>query len=216
MAARTKTQERIYTVGFMFLVTLVCISILAAIAVSTSDRVKRNQTLFFRRAVLEAAGIQVPRQPDEIVRLYEKRVSAVPAESNAVYYAILEEAGSAPVGYAFPIRGSGLWGPISGVLGLGGDLAALTGVTFTEQGETPGLGARIEEPWFKAQFKGKTGPFHMVPEGTGSKSPQEFDAITGATITSSAVRDMVNRALSGAKDKVAAVKTSPRGGTEGR
>jgi Na+-transporting NADH:ubiquinone oxidoreductase subunit C len=91
--------------------------------------------------------------------------------------------------------GAGLWGTITAAVGLDDSGRAVSGISFLKQNETPGLGARIDEPWFKAQFKGKTGPFRMVPEGTRSTAPDEFDAITGATVTSTAVRDMLNGML---------------------
>ena len=52
--------------------------------------------------------------------------------------------------------------------------------------------SRIAESWFRTQFRGKSGPFSMVREGEPSDSHQ-FDAITGATITSTAIRDIVNK-----------------------
>ena len=68
----------------------------------------------------------------------------------------------------------------------------MTGIDFIAQNETPGLGARIEESWFKDQFIGKTPPFTLVDEGTQNKASNEIDGITGATYTSRYVRDMVN------------------------
>ena len=80
------------------------------------------------------------------------------------------------------------------MIGYQDDLQTLTGVDFTRQNETPGLGARIMEVWFREQFRGKTGPFTMVPEGTVS-STSEFDAITGASRTSAAVLKMMNASV---------------------
>lgn len=54
--------------------------------------------------------------------------------------------------------------------------------------ETPGLGAKAQEPEFYEQFIGKTGPFTLG---------ENIDALTGATITSQAVVDAVNEALAG-------------------
>ena len=95
--------------------------------------------------------------------------------------------------HVLPIGGPGLWGQIEGVAGLNSDLDRLTGVDFTVQIETPGLGGRIVELWFREQFRGKTGPLSRVPERTEGEGANQFDAITGATITSTAVEDMLNR-----------------------
>jgi Na+-transporting NADH:ubiquinone oxidoreductase subunit C len=67
----------------------------------------------------------------------------------------------------------------------------LSGVSIVSQNETPGLGARIEEPWFTSQFAGKTGPFRFVEEGT-SNSDDEIDSITGATRTSQSFKNIIN------------------------
>ncbi|MDA3833973.1 MAG: FMN-binding protein, partial [Spirochaetales bacterium] len=61
------------------------------------------------------------------------------------------------------------------------------------QNETPGLGARIEEDWYQNQFSGKRGPFTMVKEGEAD-GPQEINAITGASRTSEAMLNIMNRA----------------------
>ena len=72
------------------------------------------------------------------------------------------------------------------------DTLAQARIDFIKQNETPGLGARIEEEWFRKQFRGKTPPFTLVQEDTENTAPDEINAITGATYTSSYVRDMVN------------------------
>jgi Na+-transporting NADH:ubiquinone oxidoreductase subunit C len=63
----------------------------------------------------------------------------------------------------------------------------IKGLAFTEQNETPGLGGRIEEDWYKEQFKGTTLSGSLsYGEETG------LDAITGATSTSNAVLKILN------------------------
>ena len=55
-------------------------------------------------------------------------------------------------GYGFPLRGRGLWGTISAVAVISSNLKHMIGIDFTEQVETPGLGARIMETGFKYFF----------------------------------------------------------------
>ncbi len=74
-----------------------------------------------------------------------------------------------------------------------------------KQNETPGLGARITEKWFKEQFRGKSAPFTMAAEGTSEK-PGELDAITGATKTSQAVLRIVNRSAEAVQDLIEATE----------
>ena len=84
------------------------------------------------------------------------------------------------------------------MVGLDPSLKQVLGVTFVQHNETPGLGARISETWFKHQFRNAQGPFGLVPETARAKSG-EMNAITGATITSTAVCDMLNELLENAQ-----------------
>jgi Na+-transporting NADH:ubiquinone oxidoreductase subunit C len=191
----------------MFAVTFVSVAILAAIHTTTAAAVSRSEAAFLRKAVLEAAGLGAPPAPADVLRLYASAVVARPDETNARFRAVRDPATGATSAYVFVAGGAGLWGEITAAVGLSADLASLTGLAFLKQNETPGLGARIEEDWFKAQWRGKTGPFRMVPEGTRSTAPDEFDAITGATITSAAVQDILNRTL---RDAPALIRETAR------
>lgn len=201
MSAPSRFRERVYTVGFMFAVTLVFISAVSALYLSTREKVRRNETLYLRRAVMEAAGIDraYALSPGEVAGWYERHVRErrLLADGGRVFpvHMIVDPETEAMRGVAVSRVANGLWGKILSVVGLDATLTTLTGVAFVSHNETPGLGARIAEPWFRRQFKGKTGPFVLVPEGSRSVSAREMDAITGATVTSAGVRDMLNRAL---------------------
>ena len=75
------------------------------------------------------------------------------------------------------------------------------GATFDHKTETPGLGAEIKESWFSAPFIGKTiydetGQLVSVNVIKGSaepSNPHEVDGITGGTITSNGVDEMLER-----------------------
>jgi Na+-transporting NADH:ubiquinone oxidoreductase subunit C len=91
-----------------------------------------------------------------------------------------------------PITGDGYNGPIDAILALRADTQTIAGLAITNQSETPGLGARIEEPAWLSQFGGKTAldasgePRFAVAKGT-TGSEYEVDGITGATRTSNAI-----------------------------
>jgi len=95
-------------------------------------------------------------------------------------------------GAVFVRKAAGLWGTIEAAVGMDAALARFTGLAVIDQNETPGLGARIVEPWFWGQFKGKGAGLSLVPEGTKSPDADKMDAITGATITTKAICDMLN------------------------
>lgn len=104
--------------------------------------------------------------------------------------------------YIIPVRGSGLWGPIWGYVALESDFNTIAGVTFDDQGETPGLGAEINTPEFQAQFKGKKifegNTFTSIKVMKGGATPgntHEVDAISGGTLTSRGLEAMLLNCL---------------------
>ncbi|MFT5336948.1 MAG: Na+-transporting NADH:ubiquinone oxidoreductase subunit C [Sphingobacteriales bacterium] len=103
--------------------------------------------------------------------------------------------------YVLPMAGNGLWGPIWGFIGLNDDFKTIFGATFDHKGETPGLGAEIKTDAFQSQFANKE--FNLgndmlfeVTKGAGSSSTiHQVDGITGGTITSKGVQEMINRSV---------------------
>jgi Na+-transporting NADH:ubiquinone oxidoreductase subunit C len=101
--------------------------------------------------------------------------------------------------YIFPMRGSGLWGPIWGFVSLDADMNTIYGANFDHQSETPGLGAEISTNWFQAAFKGKE-LYNELGElvsitvtKSGQDAPEEHsvDGISGGTITSKGLEQML-------------------------
>ncbi|MFO7730196.1 MAG: FMN-binding protein [Spirochaetia bacterium] len=201
MKQESMFSTRVYPVLFMVALTVVFISVVSGIFLTTEDRVRLNESIFQKRAVLYAAGIDFPRDnPPKIQEIYEERVQEVGGqEGQPDYFRI--ELPSGETGYAVYVRGAGLWGEIVSIFGFQTDLQTFTGVEFVEQNETPGLGARITEQWYKEQFRGKSGPFQLVAEGA-SDAPDELDALTGATRTSEAVLKIANKAAEEAQETV--------------
>lgn len=104
--------------------------------------------------------------------------------------------------YILSVRGKGLWDEIWGNIALESDLNTIVGVNFDHKGETPGLGAEIKDnPTFPAQFVGKKiyeGNKYVsvkVRKGGAQDENHEVDAITGATITSDGVTEMLQRGI---------------------
>lgn len=96
-----------------------------------------------------------------------------------------------------PCYGAGLWGPIWGYIGFDKDLNTITKAVFDHKSETPGLGAKIAEQPFQSQFPGKKVGndeklFGVVKAGNETND-SEVNAITGATITSTAVGTTLNQ-----------------------
>jgi Na+-transporting NADH:ubiquinone oxidoreductase subunit C len=107
----------------------------------------------------------------------------------------------------FPLRGTGLWGPIWGYISMEDDLSTIFGAVFDHAKETPGLGADINKDWFQDPFKGKTifdgDTFIGINVHKGGKgaaaalgdTEHGVDAISGGTITSKALEDMIKNCM---------------------
>jgi Na+-transporting NADH:ubiquinone oxidoreductase subunit C len=187
-------NKRVSLVLFTILVTVVFIAPISFAYLLTKPIVALNEEVYLKRAVLSAAGVELPATNAEVKGVFDRRMEVRPSEARGgPVYRLKDEAG-ATAGWVLTRTGPGLWGDITMVIGFTADRERLSGIEFLKQSETPGLGARISEAWFKRQFSGKRGPFATVGEGEPSKE-NEFDAITGATFTSNAVRDIVNAAV---------------------
>lgn len=103
--------------------------------------------------------------------------------------------------YVVPVLGNGLWGGIWGNVAFSEDLNTIVGVNFDHKSETPGLGAEIALPQFQDQFKGKTifedNNFTsiQVVKRADKNNPHQVDAVSGGTITSNGVTDMLKNCL---------------------
>lgn len=104
--------------------------------------------------------------------------------------------------YVVPMVGTGLWGPIWGYVTVASDGKTVVGAVFDHKSETPGLGAEINQASFQKPFEGKTifdesGEFTgiKVMKGGAKGSEHGVDAISGGTITSNGVTEMIVRTL---------------------
>lgn len=95
-----------------------------------------------------------------------------------------------------PVYGKGLWGTLYGYLALRSDLETIQGLTFYQHKETPGLGGEVDNPRWKAMWDGKKlydaehEPAAQVAKGPGG-SEYEVDGLSGATITSRGVTNLI-------------------------
>lgn len=105
--------------------------------------------------------------------------------------------------YVIPVYGMGLWGPISGYIALNEDKATVYGAYFNHESETAGLGAEIKDnvAW-QEKFQSKkvftSGDDKTIALGVEKNVTDpatQVDAVTGATLTSNGVRDMLHEAL---------------------
>lgn len=109
------------------------------------------------------------------------------------------ESDDGTVRYILPLYGKGLWGPIWGYLAMSDDWDTISGIILDHQSETPGLGAEIATPVFQKQFEGKTifegsklvGISVLKGAGASAGNNHAVDAVSGGTITSQGVENMI-------------------------
>lgn len=116
--------------------------------------------------------------------------------------------GGTVTAYVVPIEGYGLWDIIKGYIALKPDLKTVMGISFYEHKETPGLGARITEGWFKENFIGKEilnsqGELVSIKVAKGKveqvipedKQQHWVDGISGSTLTGDGINQFLKQDL---------------------
>lgn len=106
------------------------------------------------------------------------------------------------LGYAFLTEGQGYQGPIKILCGVDSDFEQILGIEIIESTETPGLGARINEAWFKKQFAALNIRSLISYVKGKPQNNSEVEAITGATVSSKAVVDIINKAVADLREKL--------------
>ena len=193
-------ENIIYVAVFTFIITFLFIFILTVVYLNARDRIKRNNDIFEIKAVLNSMNIKYSDY-DEAYEIYNKNIIKKTIDNNVIYTADINNQKS----YAILFTGKGLWGTITGVLGINSDYTKILGIDFISQNETPGLGGRISEKWFKDQFVNeKLANFKIKFDYPGSKGDydknnNQVDAISGATITSKSLDRILNEYLNNFK-----------------
>ncbi|AZG72445.1 Na(+)-translocating NADH-quinone reductase subunit C [Shewanella livingstonensis] len=113
---------------------------------------------------------------------------------NAVVYLVRNDEGKL-TSVILPVHGYGLWSTMYALLALEADLNTVQGLVYYDQGETPGLGGEVENPKWKALWKGKKLfdeqgdlAISVTKNPTVASSVYGVDALSGATLTSNGVQ----------------------------
>jgi len=113
--------------------------------------------------------------------------------NHAVIYLVKDDQGQLDT-IVLPIVGSGLWDLMYGFVGLAPDLDTVRSVVYSDLKETPGLGAEVLNPKWKALWPGKKmyneqgePAIQLVKGGAKKDDVHGVDALSGATLTSNGV-----------------------------
>ena len=196
-------KKRLFSVLYMFLITLFFTSIVSAVKLVNEERIETNQRVKLQRIILNVLDIPLSEESSDkdLVDIFESRVKSIDVQGKRLYVGY-DEDGQKITGYAFPVGGPGFWGPIYGMVAVDPKASKILGLAFYKHSETPGLGARMTEAWFTNQFiglplyptEGDKKIFYLKPAGT-KEAPNDLDAITGATGTSRGIEGFLNRDL---------------------
>jgi Na+-transporting NADH:ubiquinone oxidoreductase subunit C len=129
-----------------------------------------------------------PRNPAKVMRVPNDGLVYEVVRSGVVESIIL------------PIEGMGLWSVLYGYIALDPDLRTIRGITYYEHGETAGLGGEVENPRWKSLWTGRKAfdergnvkiRVKKGAAGPPSEDPYQVDGLSGATLTSRGVTNML-------------------------
>ena len=188
-----------YVLSFMAAICLVFGTGISGVNYATQGLLAKNAARHQNRVLCRAFQLDVAGTSAEA---YQQAVDAAIRTSVVGGRTVYECVAPGKEGVGFVAGGMGFWDRIECVVVLSPDLQNILNVQVLEQKETPGLGARIEEPWFTDQFKGLSlswndsqGQRVLVGANPAPNAANEVDAITGATQTSMALMRFFNEEL---------------------
>ncbi len=187
-------QGKIYTIIFTFIVSFVFVFVLAFANDITKERVELNQKLFEVRAFLNALNIDFENSEEAIEKFEGLEEELI---NGTTLYSTTTENEKV---YAYRFTGNALWGTVDGVLAVNEQVTKIIGLDIISHNETPGLGGRIEEKWFRDQFRNEKISedgisLNIGGDGDYNSDNSEFDSITGATNTSQSMQKIINNTI---------------------
>ena len=179
------------------------IDILSAIKIDvTRDNVSEKYAEYiYDEVIIDYKGDIIEGSAFEIDVLFQYRDKTLGAEDKK--YPMFKAKKDNNEYVIIPMVGSGLWGPVWGFVALQDDYNTVYGATYAHKAETPGLGAEINTDSFEEPFEGKkiidqSGYFVSIKVKKGGAEKgnlHQVDGITGGTITSDGVSNMLYNTL---------------------
>jgi Na+-transporting NADH:ubiquinone oxidoreductase subunit C len=139
------------------------------------------------------------RDPETSTVAPKNSASVFRLPNNAQVFKVKDQTGQVSM-LILPIEGYGLWSTLYGFIALDADSRTVRGLTYYDHGETPGLGGEVDNPRWKALWSGRKAfdeGWQMKLEvikgsaGKPAEDPYRVDGLSGATITSRGVTNML-------------------------
>lgn len=202
--AKLNTNSNVYTIVYASVMVIIVAFLLAFVASSLKATQDKNVALDTKKQILASLNVRECADPEaewsNILGDQDQNADILTANVNGEEKLVVK------------VKGAGLWGPIWGWVSINKDGQTVYGTFFNHEGETAGLGARIKEQWFQELFQNKkifNGDEVVLGVYKSGKAPANLsadnyvDAVTGATLTSNGVNDMIKKCLA---DNAAAIK----------
>ena len=188
--------------AWLVLMLAICFgAALAGMQVGLSERIDREKL----NETYEQVHLLVPGADKDATREFVTPAERLAYEAN--------DAQGGRVGWVIKAAGQGFADKIELLIGLDAESNQITGLYVLDQKETPALGNKIIEPAWRAQFAGLwfSGPVRVVKvplprtdaEAESLRKKNQVAAVTGATVSSVSVANIVNRAVGQFRGKLA-------------
>lgn len=208
---KLNTNSNTYIIIYSTILVVAVAILLSVVFKGLEEQQQKNVELDLQKQVLYSLNLRDSiggLTDEEIISFYQTVVTKTDSVADEkgkkkpyVYHATVDGEPK----YVLPLKGQGMWGGISAFLALNADKQTVYGVYFNHESETAGLGAEIKDnaDWQK-KFRGKQ---LFAADGTlalsvekGKTNETTVDAVTGATVTSTAVSKMLHDQLDKYRD----------------
>ena len=195
--AKLNTNSNAYIIVYSAILVVIVAFLLAFVYQALKPRQDANVELDIKKQILYSLNIR-GLDGQEAETKYAEVVKSEEKAGDQLYYAC-EIDGQKK--YVFPLKGMGLWGGISAFVAVNDDLNTIYGAYFNHESETAGLGAEIKDSQaWQEKFQGKKifsddGNLAIGVVKKVENPASEVDCVTGATLTSNGVSDMLREGL---------------------
>ena len=194
---KLNTNSNSYIIVYSAVLVVIVAFLLAFVYQALKPRQDANVELDIKKQILYSLNIR-GLDGQEAEAKYADVVKSEEKTGDQLYYAC-EINGQKK--YVFPLKGMGLWGGISAFVAVNDDLNTIYGAYFNHESETAGLGAEIKDSQaWQEKFQGKKifsddGNLAIGVVKKVENPASEVDCVTGATLTSNGVSDMLREGL---------------------
>jgi len=186
--------------SWLLLASSFCFGLLIAMTnAALSDRIEQNKAAKLNdltKALLPGAEVFRPVEADIQVELPNG------AKEKARVFEVFSDA-QRRLGWSFNAHGTGFAGPIELVIAVDKDFQKIMGFDVLASSETPGFGDQIKSDYYRKQYAGAPAEqLALAKTGDPGVADAQIVAITGATVSSEAVVDIVNTFLTQIKGQM--------------